>query len=99
MGRKSRKADTDFKAAGVLQALHVAGLKAPEDLSIVGFDDFETATRIWPRLTTVHTPAREIGRLAAQSLLAFGKEDGPPGPNQTVPELIVLESTRELGSA
>jgi len=92
-------AANDEMAAGVLQALHVAGLKAPEDLSIVGFDDFETATRIWPRLTTVHTPARKIGRLAAQSLLAFGDEDVPLGPNQTVPELIVRESTRELESS
>ena len=92
-------AANDEMAAGVLQALHVAGLRAPEDLSIVGFDDFETATRIWPRLTTVHTPARKIGRLAAQSLLAFGDEEVPLGPNQTVPELIVRESTRELESS
>lgn len=92
-------AANDEMAAGVLQSLHVAGLKAPEDLSIVGFDDFETATRIWPRLTTVRTPARKIGRLAAQSLLAFGNEEAPPGPNQTVPELIVRESTRELNSS
>lgn len=91
-------AANDEMAAGVLQALHVAGLKAPEDLSIVGFDDFETATRVWPRLTTVRTPARKIGLLAAQSLLAFGDEEVPPGPNQTIPELIVRESTRELSS-
>ena len=92
-------AANDEMAAGVLQAVHVAGLNAPEDLSIVGFDDFETATRIWPRLTTAHTPARKIGRLAAQRLLAFGDEEVPPGPNQTVPELIVRESTRELDSS
>ena len=92
-------AANDEMAAGVLQAVHVAGLKAPKDLSIVGFDDFETATRIWPRLTTAHTPARKIGRLAAQSLLVFGDEDVPLGPNQTVPELIVRESTRELDSS
>ena len=92
-------AANDEMAAGALQALHVAGLKAPEDLSVVGFDDFETATRIWPRLTTVHTPARRIGRLAAQRLLAFDDEEAPLGPNQTVPELVVRESTRELNSS
>ena len=92
-------AANDEMAAGALQALHVAGLKAPEDLSVVGFDDFETATRIWPRLTTVHTPARRIGQLAAQRLLAFDDEEAPLGPNQTVPELVVRESTRELDSS
>ena len=92
-------AANDEMAAGVLQALHVAGLKAPEDLSIVGFDDFETATRIWPRLTTVKTPARKIGQLAAQRLLGFDDEEVPLGPNQTVPELIVRESTREPDSS
>lgn len=90
-------AANDEMAAGVLQALHVAGQKAPEVLSVVGFDDFETATRIWPRLTTVKTPAREIGMLAAQRLLEFDDETlQAGGPNQTTPRLIVRESTREL---
>lgn len=89
-------ASNDEMAAGVVQALHVAGQYAPDALSVVGFDDFDTATRIWPRLTTVRTPAREIGTLAAERLLDFDDEEKMAGPNQTRPRLIERESTREL---
>ena len=88
-------ASNDEMAAGVLQALHVAGLTPPNSLSVVGFDDFETATRVWPRLTTVKTPAREIGTLAAQRLLEFDNDEAlSAGPNQTTPRLIERDSTR-----
>lgn len=93
-------AANDEMAAGVLQALHVAGRTPPESLSIVGFDDFETATRVWPRLTTVRTPAREIGTLAAERLFEFGNDDVEQGgPNQTTPRLIERDSTRKPGTA
>ncbi len=89
-------AANDEMAAGVLQALHVAGQTPPDALSVVGFDDFETATRVWPRLTTVRTPAREIGTLAAQRLLEFdGDETVKGGPNETTPRLIERDSTRK----
>ncbi len=88
-------ASNDEMAAGVLQAMHVAGQTPPDALSVVGFDDFETATRIWPRLTTVRTPAREIGTLAAQRLLEFDDEKITEGPNQTIPELVERDSTRK----
>ena len=87
-------ASNDEMAAGVLQSLHVAGQTPPYSLSIVGFDDFETATRVWPRLTTVRTPAREIGTLAAERLFEFDDEGAPGGPNQTTPRLIERDSTR-----
>jgi LacI family transcriptional regulator len=89
-------AANDEMAAGVVQALNVAGLEAPDALSVIGYDDFEIATRIWPRLTTVHSPTREIGTLAAQRLLEFDAEDDAGiGPNQTIPNLVVRESTRK----
>ncbi|MEL7022238.1 MAG: LacI family DNA-binding transcriptional regulator [Pseudomonadota bacterium] len=88
-------ASNDEMAAGVLQAMHVAGQTPPDALSIVGFDDFETATRVWPRLTTARTPARKIGRLAAERLFEFNNDsDGVSGPNQTTPRLIERDSTR-----
>ncbi len=88
-------AANDEMAAGVLQALHVAGQTPPDSLSVVGFDDFETATRVWPRLTTVRTPAREIGTLAAERLFEFSAPDGSSGgPNQTIPRLVERDSTR-----
>ena len=88
-------ASNDEMAAGVLQALHVAGQTPPDALSVVGFDDFETATRVWPRLTTARTPARRIGRLAAERLFEFdGDELDSAGPNETTPRLIERDSTR-----
>ena len=88
-------AANDEMAAGILQALHVAGHTPPEALSVVGYDDFETATRVWPRLTTARTPARKIGRLAAERLFEFHDEgQNPRGENETWPMLIERDSTR-----
>ncbi|MGI9299436.1 MAG: LacI family DNA-binding transcriptional regulator [Luminiphilus sp.] len=88
-------AANDEMAAGILQALHVAGHTPPEALSVVGYDDFETATRVWPRLTTARTPARKIGRLAAERLFEFHDEgQNVRGENETWPMLIERDSTR-----
>ena len=88
-------AANDEMAAGILQALHVAGHTPPEALSVVGYDDFETATRVWPRLTTARTPARKIGRLAAERLFEFHDEgQNVRGENETWPVLIERDSTR-----
>lgn len=88
-------AANDEMAAGILQALHVAGRTPPESLSVVGFDDFETATRVWPRLTTARTPARKIGRLAAERLFEFYDGDREiVAENETMPELVERDSTR-----
>ena len=57
-------------AVGVYQAVRRAGLRVPDDLSIVGFDDSPIATRIWPMLTTVKLPIRLMGRTAAQLLVS-----------------------------
>ncbi|WOJ97664.1 LacI family DNA-binding transcriptional regulator [Congregibacter brevis] len=88
-------AANDEMAAGILQALHVAGRTPPDSLSVVGFDDFETATRVWPRLTTARTPARKIGRLAAERLFEFYDGDREiVAENETIPELVERDSTR-----
>ena len=88
-------AANDEMAAGILQALHVAGQTPPESLSVVGYDDFETATRVWPRLTTARTPARKIGRLAAERLFDFHNEtQDDECANETWPMLIERDSTR-----
>ena len=69
-----------------------AGQEVPAALSVVGYDDFEIATRIWPRLTTIHTPTREIGEMAAKHLLQT--EADPPGRSETIPQLVERDSTR-----
>lgn len=59
----------DMVAIGLIQALAHKGIRVPEDVSVVGFDDIPIAGAFLPALTTVHYPAQEIGRLAAIMLL------------------------------
>lgn len=62
-------AASDAVAAGALEVLREAGRSVPGDVGIVGFDDSSWATRTQPPLSTVHQPAREIGRNAAELVL------------------------------
>lgn len=66
-------AANDEMAAGVMQAAQRSGLRVPDDLTVVGFDDFSIATRVLPHLTTVRIPTREMGELAALKLLGRAK--------------------------
>jgi len=63
-------AGNDEMAMGAIDALMAAGLKIPEEVSIVGFDDVPMAGQIHPGLTTVHQPLQEIGQRAVELLLA-----------------------------
>jgi LacI family transcriptional regulator len=84
----------DEMAAGVLQAARELGLRAPEDLSVVGFDDFAIAARLWPSLTTVRTPTREMGRLAALRLMGEGEgEQATADGAERLPALVVRQSS------
>lgn len=60
----------DDMAIGVMQAARELGLDLPRDLSVVGYDDLPMAARVWPNLTSVHLPVRDMGRMAAEKLLA-----------------------------
>jgi LacI family transcriptional regulator len=84
-------AGNDEMAAGVLQAARQMNVRVPEELSVVGFDDFQIAERVWPSLTTVHTPTREIGRLAAARLM--GREDDGQSLGERLPSLVVRASS------
>lgn len=59
----------DEMAAGVMSVAHTKGISVPGDLSIIGFDDSPTATHIWPALSTVRWPIREMGVRAAHTLV------------------------------
>ena len=56
---------------GVLNAAHEAGIAVPDALSVVGFDDSNIALVVWPRLTTIHQPIRDMAREATGALLAL----------------------------
>ena len=59
----------DNLAIGAVQAARARGLRVPEDLSVVGFDDIEHATIVSPELTTVRQPLAELGRTAVSLLI------------------------------
>ncbi len=63
-------ASCDAVAAGAIDVLAASGRSIPGDVGVVGFDDSSWATRCTPALSTVHQPAVEVGRAAAESVLA-----------------------------
>ncbi|MBU4435975.1 MAG: LacI family DNA-binding transcriptional regulator [bacterium] len=71
----------DDMAAGVLSAAHARGLSIPADLSITGFDDAPVAGIVWPPLTTVHQPVKDLGQRAVELLVArLTGANSAPGP-------------------
>lgn len=79
---------SDVMALAALDALAARGLRAPQDISLVGFDDAPEAARAHPPLTTVGQPAEEKGRAAAQMLLGLR----PPG-DLVLPAALVRRAT------
>jgi LacI family transcriptional regulator len=63
-------ASSDDMAAGVLATAHRLGIKVPSALSVAGFDDTDFAPVVWPPLTTIRQPVRDLGYAAADLLLA-----------------------------
>jgi LacI family transcriptional regulator len=86
----------DLTAIGVLRALRMIGLRVPEDVSVVGFDDIEMAAWTDPPLTTVRQPVTEMGRLAVGWLtdaLSTREPERRPAVRHLEPTLIVRGST------
>jgi DNA-binding LacI/PurR family transcriptional regulator len=83
----------DVSAIGAIRALQEAGLRVPQDVSVLGFDDIYGAAFHNPALTTIRQPLFEMGRLAAQTLLKSidGKEEQPPLISAE-PTLIIRDS-------
>jgi LacI family transcriptional regulator len=81
-------------ALGALRAIEDLGLRIPEDVAVIGFDDFELAHVLRPRFTLVRQPAAELGRCAAEMLFDRLQGQGAPDPRRLVlpTELIVRES-------
>lgn len=86
-------ASNDMTAIGALGAIHESGLRVPEDISIVGFDDIALSAFTQPALTTVKLSRAEIARLAFRALYS-SRMDGGAGAEYTVqPTLVVRQST------
>lgn len=84
----------DQMALGVLHACHAAGLRVPDDLSIIGFDDIPEAAYFTPALTTMRQDFDALGRdVLATVLDALRDEAAAPDRTSRLPELIVRSST------
>ena len=85
----------DISAMGAIRALRESGLQVPQDVSVVGFDDIQSAAYQNPSLTTVRQPLREMGRVAAEILLKRINRPGVDLHDKHIvePELVVRETT------
>jgi LacI family transcriptional regulator len=87
-------AGNDLLALGCYDALVEAGLRCPQDVSVVGFNDMRFADRFNPPLTTVRVPHYDIGTTAAELLLEQLADDAPPPRQIELPtELVTRRST------
>jgi DNA-binding LacI/PurR family transcriptional regulator len=88
----------DISAIGAIQALRESGKRVPEDVSVIGFDDIQSAAFQNPALTTVRQPLRQMGVIAAETLLARISSPRQKEYSKEIvvkPELIVRATTAE----
>jgi LacI family transcriptional regulator len=89
----------DLLALGVLQALYAAGVRVPEEVALVGYDDIEFAAAAAVPLTSVRQPAYRLGRAAADLLIEETGDHAAAHEHQRIvlqPELVVRGSTRRV---
>jgi LacI family transcriptional regulator len=89
----------DTTAQGALQAIQEAGLRVPDDIAVIGFDDLDIATRTTPPLTTIRQPVQQKGSVAA-SLLIDVLEGQLHGPQRILlpTELVIRQSCGAIPS-
>lgn len=86
-------AASDTMAIGAVRAIHEQGLRVPEDIAVVGFDDIPMASRITPPLTTVRQPISRIGAIAADTLIDLIVNPSDRPQHIILPtELVIRES-------
>jgi LacI family transcriptional regulator len=83
----------NLMALGALQAIHERGLRIPDEVAIVGFDDMPWATSLRPPLTAVAQPAEEIGRTAAQLLLERLRSPGRLPRRVVLPTRLIIRAS------
>ena len=88
----------DFMAIGAMRSARRLGLRVPEDLSVIGFDDIPLAESLMPALTTIAQPIEEMTQIAVSTLIArmkatpAGELASAPDPRPLQPRLIVRDS-------
>ena len=86
--------ENDYMALGVREAIMDAGLKIPENMALVGFDDIAATALKGVELTTVSQKKYEMGALAVKILIEKIRNAAPPMANQVIlePELVIRTS-------
>jgi LacI family transcriptional regulator len=93
-------AGSDETALGIIEAARARGLRIPEDLSIVGFDDTQTARMASPPLTTVRQPLREMGGVALRTALRLAAGEKIDSHHvELATQLVVRGSTAPASAA
>src|SRR5437660_8035608 len=84
----------DISAIGSIRAIQEHGLRVPQDVSVVGFDDIQWAAFHTPSLTTVRQPLGKMGQIAAETLIRMIEDHGESSSEIAIePTLVVREST------
>jgi DNA-binding LacI/PurR family transcriptional regulator len=83
----------DRMALGAIRSLHAAGLRVPEDVAVIGFDDIPTAADFSPALTTVRQPGKEVGQMAAQMLFSLIAGDPITQPEVVLPAEVIIRQS------
>ena len=86
-------AANDVLAAGAMRAIKARGRRVPDDVAVIGFDDFEFAAYLEPPLTTVKLAGLEMGRKAAQMLLHYAAEGSFAEKEVTFPMTLVARAS------
>lgn len=91
-------ADNDIIAAGCIRAMRERGIRVPEDISVMGFDDAPNLEHIDPPLTTMSVPKEAMGALAVKRLVSLirGETHGEAIRIQVLPKVIERESVRRF---
>ncbi len=83
---------SDLVAIGAIRELRTRGVRVPEDVSVVGYDDVPVAAYVDPPLTTIRQPMREVGERAA-SLVLDAIAQGTPGETRLLPTRLVVRAS------
>jgi DNA-binding LacI/PurR family transcriptional regulator len=87
----------DLIAIGVLRAVYESGRRVPEDVAVVGYDNTAVTELLYPPLTTVNIPARQLGRRAAQILFRRLENPNADPIQETIPvNLVIRQSTNKV---
>jgi len=87
----------DTMAIGVMKRLREQGLAIPDDISIIGFDDIDVASQVFPPMTTVAAPIREIATHSIRKLVTLIEGNNPDDKHMALPaQLIIRDSCAQV---